>query len=231
MTTLGIRTIRSKVVLGASFADIPLLDNDDDGPLESVRGNAFNLEVGVFDMDEAVVDLSNVFQVGFKIRESQKTDAKILASTTVDAVDLDLTLDGDTWDDETKQHFTVALTDAEMNFPVSGKYQRLWAVLYVTLTTGETHTLAAGEITHHESNHAEGNPPASYASDYLTIIAALAQYVSSTTAQVLSSAQKEQFWANLGHPAYDDLIAANLALDIGDFYYDRTEEKLRQATG
>lgn len=44
-------------------------------------------------------------------------------------------------------------------------------------------------------------------------------------AQALSIASKEQAFANLGTPAFDDLAAANTALGIGQIYYDRSLEK------
>ena len=50
------------------------------------------------------------------------------------------------------------------------------------------------------------------------------------TAQALSSAQKEQAYANLGLAAYDDLSAANIALAIGVPYYDRALGRLNIST-
>jgi hypothetical protein len=55
----------------------------------------------------------------------------------------------------------------------------------------------------------------------------LTSFVTYESAQSLTSAQKEQFFANLGFTAYADLTAANVAFaTIGNIYYDRALGRL-----
>lgn len=150
MAELGTRTIRVK--LDTSVALPSNLD------IASWRGNALDLEVGIFDTSSTVASITNVTSVNVKVQASQ-TDNTTLMDSTVAFASMDAALTAETWSDGTAQHATFAFTNAQANLTITDSLHKYWIVFTALLSSGDTVTLAAGDFTLHEDNDTTAGDP------------------------------------------------------------------------
>ena len=125
--------------------------------LESWRGNAFDLELGVFD-GATVQDLSDVSSITCIVRN--QTQSGIAMTKTVVSADIDNTLDSSSWQDESKQHVTFSFTNSETNVAMGSDLVEYWMVFTAIMNDGAERTLAAGCFNlYNDRNNTAGNPP------------------------------------------------------------------------
>jgi len=125
--------------------------------LESWRGNAFDLELGVFD-GTTVQDLSDVSSVTCIARNQGQSS--IAMTKTVVSADIDNTLDSSSWQDESKQHVTFSFTNSETNIAMGSDLVEYWMVFTAIMNDGAERTLAAGCFNlYNDRNNTAGNPP------------------------------------------------------------------------
>ena len=125
--------------------------------LESWRGNAFDLELGVFD-GATVQDLSDVSSITCIARNQAQSG--IAMTKTVVSADIDNTLDSSSWQDESKQHVTFSFTNSETNVAMGSDLVEYWMVFTAIMNDGAERTLAAGCFNlYNDRNNTAGNPP------------------------------------------------------------------------
>ncbi len=125
--------------------------------LESWRGNAFDLELGVFD-GATVQDLSDVSSITCIVRN--QTQSGIAMTKTVVSADIDNTLNSSSWQDESKQHVTFSFTNSETNVAMGSDFVEYWMVFTAIMNDGAERTLAAGCFNlYNDRNNTAGNPP------------------------------------------------------------------------
>eukprot|EP01043_Picozoa_sp_COSAG02_P082371 COSAG02_NODE_20612_length_823_cov_0.675414_1_plen_121_part_10 len=93
--------------------------------LESWRGNAFDLELGVFD-GATVQDLADVSSITCIVRNQSQSG--IAMTKTVASADIDNTLDSASWQDESKQHVIFSFTNSETNVAMGSDLVEYWMV-------------------------------------------------------------------------------------------------------
>lgn len=176
MTLLSSRTVRAKIVFGKPFASTPITDVATGQTIETARGNATSIQLGFFSArTNEVLDLSDVESLTLLIQPSQ-TENDPLASKTLAAAALDLTLAAETWADGTKQHAEFSFTNAEMNINPSGSKKTFWLVVTALMDDGTKVTLAAGSFILHEDNDAAADPPPENPGTAITVEEADARY-------------------------------------------------------
>ena len=90
---------------------------------------------------------------------------------------IDVTLDGASWDDGSKEHAVFSFSNAECNLALGGKGSlRCWIVFTAILTGGDEVTLAAGSFVLHEDNNAAADPPIENAGTAITLEQADGRY-------------------------------------------------------
>ena len=125
--------------------------------LESWRGNAFDLELGVFD-GATVQDLADVSSITCIVRNQSQSG--IAMTKTVASADIDNTLDSASWQDESKQHVIFSFTNSETNVAMGSDLVEYWMVLTAIMNDGAERTLAAGCFNlYNDRNNTAGNPP------------------------------------------------------------------------
>ncbi len=125
--------------------------------LESWRGNAFDLELGVFD-GATVQDLADVSSITCIVRNQSQSG--IAMTKTVASADIDNTLDSASWQDESKQHVIFSFTNSETNVAMGSDLVEYWMVFTAIMNDGAERTLAAGCFNlYNDRNNTAGNPP------------------------------------------------------------------------
>lgn len=169
--------------------------------LQTWRGNALDLEIGINDAD-GVASISNISSVNVKVQTSQ-TNNTTLMDSTVAAADMDSTLTAATWENGTKQHATFSFTNAQTNLTLGDGEKDFWIVFTALLTGGETVTLGAGFLTVHEDNDTTAGDPDVNPGTAITLEQADARYY------------KEDDDAILGNLTADSATLTSSALTSG----------------
>jgi lysophospholipase L1-like esterase len=175
--------------------------------LESWRGNAFDLELGVFD-GATVQDLADVSSITCIVRNQSQSG--IAMTKTVASADIDNTLDSSSWQDESKQHLTFGFTNSETNVAMGSDLVEYWMVITAIMNDGAERTLAAGCFNlYNDRNNTAGNPPSNPGTS-ITLEQADARYLQTGDggAQLTTSE------------------TAPVSPDAGDLWLDSTKAKL-----
>ncbi len=153
-----LKTIRQKLDLQKKESE--LLE------LNIWQGNALDVQLGIFNGAQ-VADASSIQSVTLRINPS-RLDSKILASKTITS--FDNTLDLASWNNGSKQHGLISLSNNETNLDLAKQCTNsFWISFTAILADGKERILGAGTITLHEGNNNATNPPPSNSGTALTV--------------------------------------------------------------
>jgi hypothetical protein len=150
------------------------------------RGNDVQFEIGVFYGND-IMSIEDLASMTLQVRDGRTGTVQM--SKTIDAADMDNTLDADTWEDESKQHALISFTGAETSLSLgsSGETSKdLWMVVaaQTTNTPAREITLAAGTFTIEEDGYGTGDTPPTPEDDYYTQAESDARYMLQSDAGV-----------------------------------------------
>lgn len=122
------------------------------------NSNDTQIEIALFDADALVTDIANIQSLTLAINELSDRKTAVITPITVAAADLDATVTVETWEDGTKQHALIPLTNEEFNFDLGGETSKsFWLAVYVTTkdTPARTYTVGTSILRILE----DGTPP------------------------------------------------------------------------
>lgn len=110
------------------------------------RGTLAQVELALYQGATLVDDLTGIESITLEIRSNEVRSATPYITKTIEAVDLDATLDAATWAAGTKQHALIELDETDTDLPSQGTSAAYWLVISAVLTDGPV-TLGAGVLT------------------------------------------------------------------------------------
>ncbi len=138
--------IRCRLSIVSNPPAYPIDDNTGMAP-KFWRGQDVAIDVGIFDADNVVVDLSNVATLQLTFRESP-TSPTYLVTTTVSAGSIIPTISYSGWSTGTAEQATFYLTPAETDLSLSGQDSaQIWMDIRGYLSNGNYLVYGAGYIT------------------------------------------------------------------------------------
>ena len=146
MPTYSQIPIRCRLSIVSNPPAYPIDDNTGMAP-KFWRGQDIAIDVGIFDADNVVVDLSNVATLQLTFRETP-TSPTYLVTTTVSAGAIIPTISYSGWSAGTAEQATFYLTPAETDFSLGGQDSaQIWMDIRGYLANGNYVVYGAGYVT------------------------------------------------------------------------------------
>jgi len=178
MSVISRRRIRFAADIAAKTSD-PMEDIYTGDTPELWRGNDAQFEVGIFFNETLQTDISNIATITLDVKSTSDRDGDPLITATLQAADLDDTLDSETWADGTKQHALFTFTGDETNIELDGNDDDCWLIISYTTTDnpGRSITIQHTIIKIVEDGAGSDGQPQNNANLYYTKAEADGRYV------------------------------------------------------
>jgi uncharacterized protein YbaR (Trm112 family) len=164
---------------GKIRASTKMLDVFTSATPEIWRGNDVQFEIGLFFDDVLITDLSNIASLSIDVVPDDDRDGEPVMSGTIEAGDLDDTLDQTSWDDYTKQHALITFTGQEANVSLGGAASKtFWLAVSVVTNDDPSRqiTVQCTQLKIVEDGAGSTAAPPSYQDNYYSKAASDARF-------------------------------------------------------
>lgn len=129
---IAVDLVQRSIIVDALTSESPVL----------YRGNIGQFELGLFNNEAIVDDLTGIESLTVEIRSRINPEAPAYLTKTIEAASLTACTE-EHWDDGTEQHALIQISDAETDLPAQGDSVEYWLAVGAVLTDGPV-TLGKG---------------------------------------------------------------------------------------